>query len=136
MNAAIHQLRTTLETNPLIPTLVERVAAAKEKVRTFEKDMKDMATITLPQEVAKAVAAEKEKSRAMSKGLLKEIETLNKCVRELRASGKNLKQSIEDKERDLQRQLKTLDSYVVSCTPYFDSSFDLICRLAPPLRLP
>jgi len=67
-----------------------------------------MATITLPQEVARAVALEKLRSASISKALTKEIDTLKKGIRELQASGKSMKQSIEEKERDLHRQLKSL----------------------------
>jgi predicted nucleic acid-binding Zn-ribbon protein len=72
--------------------------------------MKDMATITLPQEVAKAVAVEKERSRAKAKRLEVEIEALNKGVRELQASTKSLKQSMEDKDKDMTRQLRGLNA--------------------------
>ena len=65
-----------------------------------------MATITLPQEVAKAVAAEKERSRGKAKDLEREIDTLKKGVRESQASNKSLKQSMEEKDKDVVRQLK------------------------------
>lgn len=84
----------------MIDTLRGQVAEHQQKVKRAERDMREMATITMPQEVQKAVDKERKKAAAQMNSLEKDVSSLRRGLQEEQVARRHAKSAAEEREKD------------------------------------
>lgn len=90
-----------------------QLAEQQQKVRDAERDMRQMAQITLPQEVQKAISAERKRSDMTVKNLEKDISSLRTGLQEEQVARRRAKAAAEEKAKDHAALVQMLRRYVV-----------------------